>query len=76
MQHERSRALSAGDEASNMTENWWCSIFLDSTFWWKVEAMIESTEINSHGETEWFKRYTMGDRCRFWASPKPEAQSN
>ena len=61
--------MSAGDEASNKIENWRSSSFLDSTFWWKVEAVIESTELNSDGETKWLKRSTMQDRCGFWASP-------
>ena len=59
MQHERSRALSAGDEVCNKIENWWSSSFLDSTLWWKGEAVIESTEINSDGETKLLKRSTM-----------------
>ena len=54
MQHERSRALSAGDEASNKIENWWSSSFSDSTLRWKGEAVIESTETNSDGETKLF----------------------
>ena len=65
---ERSRALSAGDEASNKIENCWSSSFWDSTLWWNGEAMIESTEITSDG-----------GRQNCWREqpreiPKPEAQ--
>ena len=51
--------LVSGDEASNKIENLWFSSFLDSTFWWKGEAVIESNEINSDGETKLLMRSTM-----------------
>ena len=59
MQHERSQALSGGDGASNTIENWWSSSLLDSTFWWKGEVVIESTEITPDGEIKLLKRSTM-----------------
>ena len=56
---EISRALSAGDDASNNKENLWSSSFFDSTLWWTVEVVIASTEIISDGETSLLKRSTM-----------------